>query len=351
MVVLCGTCLILKSIRRIFTKTKCKAYFAMETSIEPFDKKILVKSVSMVAKTPPMRRRSRKVFETPKPKKIPEELKCQQVSIEDYAKRYQPPKKIRQKLDHLIDSKTHQYLTEDIKKGNVEYSYVLSKGFQSVSKPNILEHKEMKGWLIKGGPEAEDKWICNVEGICVSNKYDNLLRVVLAEKIKEVIQQSNLEIYVPTKMLYKSKHAKSDDKIHKKYHIVVEKLELSEPAETAEKIRQLTDKERLQFAVSLCDIIEKTGFMDSHFANIRWCQTIKKFTIIDTETLGLYIEKTDSSPNVVKSVQECARIGLQGLANRMHDFPLIKKEAEQRLKLLDMKLSQRSKSAPQIKKI
>ena len=117
-VVLCGTCLILKSIRRIFTKTKCKAYFAMETSIEPFDKKILVKSVSMVAKTPPMRRRSRKVFETPKPKKIPEELKCQQVSIEDYAKRYQPPKKIRQKLDHLIDSKTHQYLTEDIKKGN-----------------------------------------------------------------------------------------------------------------------------------------------------------------------------------------------------------------------------------------
>jgi hypothetical protein len=121
-----------------------------------------------------------------------------------------------EKLNTLDDACTHQALT------SWEPNTILQKrGFKILSSGygTVWEHPELNGWLIKASDSARKSTYVDGEGgRCNSLKYNNLHRIIMADRMRQEITDNHWDIHIPEKRLYRSSHASASESLHHKYY-------------------------------------------------------------------------------------------------------------------------------------
>jgi len=261
-------------------------------------------------------------------------LKNNRVDIAGEASRFffrSTEQHVSEKLGELIDKKVHEFMTDSaVLCGHMKH--IKEKGFQFLD-DNILEHPELDGWIMKGGGDVRWSSVSNKAGKARPNKFDNVMRVFMAERMSKVVQEEDLDVVIPEKRLYPSKFESSPGSFHKQYYVFSKKVDILNADETENALRQLPNEQLRKIARDICLLIKRTGFVDAHFGNIRWSPDEGKIAIVDTESLGLLIERTDKSPRFKGTIKKCALIGLQELKDRIGGaIPIFAEEAEKAMK-------------------
>lgn len=260
---------------------------------------------------------------------IQKENNC--VDIEQEASRFffkDSEQHVVKNIANLIDEKVHKYITKDAIMSDL-ISHVEEKGFQRLSS-HILEHPQLDGWILKGGGKRAWRMVANNAGTSRPNDYDNIMRVFMAERMSKVVVENGLDIIIPEKRLFAISFDQpvSPAPLHKKYLVFSKKVDILDELETKQALRLLDEEHQRKVARDICLLIKKTGFMDAYLGNIRWCASLQKAAIIDTESQGLLIEKNDKSPQQRYSIKKSALIGLQELKDKVgKEFPIFSEEA------------------------
>lgn len=209
----------------------------------------------------------------------------------------------------LIDRDVYDYLVEGLADEAV-FTRFTAQGFSFLN--SHLTHPELPNWIMKGGREyTSGKGVSNSAGTGAPNKYDHLMRVFMAERMSQIIQEEDLGIIIAEKRLLQSPFSSSSP--HKKYLVFSQKLDVLSESRTIEVLSKMPEHEQRTLARKICTLIQKAGVMDAHFGNFCWSPSLKKICMVDTESLGLLIAKDDLSPKTKKTIEECARIGLHKL--------------------------------------
>jgi hypothetical protein len=152
---------------------------------------------------------------------------------------------------------------------------------------------------------------------------DSLLRIEMAHRIQKVALEAGFEkdIVVPQKKLVLYKNLNGVTEPNRRYCVVCEKIDVLSAEETAEAIEHMDGNEQRNIATKISTIVQKAGFVDANFNNIRLSKNKKKFVFIDTEPAGLMTAKKPGLWNKFfgprgASVEKCARIGLCLLKNQ-----------------------------------
>jgi hypothetical protein len=251
-------------------------------------------------------------FDLP-PVSLPETVK-QYVDLEKEAPSlaFRPNEQaIVEKLNQLIDSCAHRALT------SWGWSSSLRKlGFKSIDSKygSVFEHPELGGWLIKTTSFPNKlTWVDGDWGRCNSFKYNNLHRVLLAERMRTESASNGWDITIPEKRLFRTPHAADSETLHEKYYVLSKKVEILSPDQSLEQISYQTVQEQRRIAKKVCDLIKKTGFADAHRGNIAALKDMKnglKIAIIDTEPHGLMKDVSDTSEHDIASFSRCVMAGL-----------------------------------------
>jgi hypothetical protein len=222
-----------------------------------------------------------------------------------------------QKLSELINKQVHEELT-----GSRSGCKALrNKGFTLLASGwgTIWEHPGLQGWLIKASRSPKKStWVDGMGGRCNSANYNNLHRILLAERMREEIAKNNWDIFIPDKSLYRSPHAQSSETLHEKYYVLSKKVELLSKDETLEQIGRQPVSEQRRIAIEICDLIKRTGFTDANPTNIvalknKHGQSKLRIAIIDTEPIGLMQDISDRSGESFSSFKNCVLTGLSKL--------------------------------------
>lgn len=191
---------------------------------------------------------------------------------------------------------------------------------------SVAEHPDLEGYVLKSGAarvkkgeilEALDNDLAET---CFFTQEDSLLRLEVAERIRELAKEVGIEVVVPEKKLVCLDPKEKDPT--KKYCILSKKIEVLTKEETIEKIRGLGEQAARELAEKICSIVERVGFVDATFSNIRMTPD-DKIAFIDTEPLGLIVAQkkqhfwkkiiTFFSGDFQSSVEKCGRVGLYQL--------------------------------------
>lgn len=204
---------------------------------------------------------------------------------------------------------------------------------------SVTEHDDLQGWIIKSGAvrSPEDKVLNgpsnDLNEMAFFNKDDSILRIEMAKRIKQVAQEANIEVVIPKKKLVTYANANDITDINRKYCILCEKLDVLSPSETIEAIGKLDPERQRDLARNLSTIIQKAGYLDASFHNIR-LNNEGKLAFIDTEPAGLMTAKKPGLKNYIlnprgASVEKCARIGLYALLHQ--SSKVIKENGQKRI--------------------
>jgi hypothetical protein len=226
----------------------------------------------------------------------------------------------------LIDEEVYNYMTGG-SADEERFTHIQSRGFRILG-VQVLEHPQLPGWIIKGGGGCPlPKGVSNSAGIGSPNRYDQLMRVFMAERMAQVALQEGLDIVIPEKRFLQ---VRSSPLLDKRYLVFSQKLDVLNESKTIQALSAITDDEQEKLARKVSILIQKTGFMDAHFGNICWSPTLKKICVIDTESFGLLIATQDLNPKTRKTVEECAKIGLHKLRHWSFatGLSIFEKEAE-----------------------
>ncbi len=177
---------------------------------------------------------------------------------------------------------------------------------------SVLEHKELPNYIIKSGAVRipKDKLLScpsNDKETTFSEEEESLFRIEMANRIKKIAQENQIDVIIPKKYLVAYKNSENIQDPTKKYCVLCEKINIPSVEETLKNIKE-NPKE---VAKKISKLIEKTGFVDAHFGNIRVTKDLE-IVITDTEPMGLMVAKGSASQRGT-SVQQCARIGLYTL--------------------------------------
>lgn len=188
---------------------------------------------------------------------------------------------------------------------------------------SVIEHDDLAGWIIKSGAQRtpKDKFLIgpsnDLHEMAFFNKDDSILRIEMAQRIARVAKEANIEVVIPKKKLVPYANAKEITDINKKYCILCERIDVLSPSETIETIQNMDKEHQREVAQKISTIIQKTGYLDASFDNIR-LNPEGKLAFIDTEPAGLMTAKKPGLWNMFfgergASVEKCARIGLYTL--------------------------------------
>lgn len=225
---------------------------------------------------------------------------------------------VAQKLTNLIDKQAHKELT----KPEWQHSALRTKGFNLLSSAwsKVWEHPELEGWLIKASDSPrKPTWVDPIGGFrCDSAKFNNLHRVLLAERMQEEITKNKWDIFIPEKRLFRSPHALSTETLHEKYYVLCKKADLLSSKETLKQLGRLPVSQQRRIAIQICDLIKRTGFTDANASNIVALKNKHKppklrMAIIDTEPIGLMKDVSDPSKDSFRSFTACVLTGLSKL--------------------------------------
>jgi hypothetical protein len=191
---------------------------------------------------------------------------------------------------------------------------------------SVLEHPQLPGWVIKLGTRRIPKDQLTkgptnlINEMAQFSKDDSLLRIAMANRIRDIAMKENIELIVPGK---KFVHFAAADKPSRSYFIVSEKLPLLSAQDTFLAIQKMTDQQQSELAHKLVTLIQKAGVVDATLSNFRLTPQ-GKLAIIDTEPAGLMVKENKSWWNRLftprgASLEKCGRIGMRLLFEETHD--------------------------------
>lgn len=193
----------------------------------------------------------------------------------------------------------------------------------------ISEHPELPGWIVKGGGKQNEMvlGIQNDRGeISIPSKFENLLRVVMNQRMREIIQKNGLDIIIPQEYAIPYRNPSNTEDVSQNYFILSQKLNILSIDDTIDLLHAKSKQKQVQIAKKICEFIQKTGFTDANFCNIR--MTIDgKFAVIDTEPSGL-LKDISERDKTGDSVEKCTRLGLCHLRDAARDANLKEFAAE-----------------------
>ena len=180
----------------------------------------------------------------------------------------------------------------------------------------------LAGWVIESGAcsVSQDRVIhglTNDRGECTTfTPKDSLLRIAMSERIQRIAQKADIDVVLPKTKLVICRDMPNEKDATKKYVVLCEKLDILSKEETVQAIKNMNEQGQKDIAKTIVKIVQKSGFVDASFHNIRLTKHSQRLAFIDTKPVGLMISKEYSSfwrSARGASVEKCARIGLYTL--------------------------------------
>lgn len=258
----------------------------------------------------------------------------QQVDTGAETKRFQlTDTTLQARLDELLDKVVCVYLASPVDVRCYYVSDVKKLGFTILS-PGVLSHPSLPDWVIKGGPEKETKLVMNAEGVCGAERYGNLHRVSLAGRIRQVVDEEGLtELIVPEKWIWRYPFTTAEPTLNEQYFVLSKNVKVLSHKETEARLHELPCEKVVRIVEQVCTVIERVGFNDVHFGNLRLTEE-DRLALIDTEPQGVLVDLHDETA-VVPSIDCGARVGLLGLATLFEEIcPDAAAVAKERLDVL-----------------
>jgi hypothetical protein len=188
---------------------------------------------------------------------------------------------------------------------------------------SVVEHPHLKDWVIKTGAVKVSKdefkpGLSNDKNeMTFFSEEESLLRIEMAKRISRIAKDNNLDVVIPEKKFVAYANVEGMSQATKKYFVVCKKIDILSAEDTFQKIFSMSQNEQRELAKKISTLVQKLGFVDSSFNNIRLTPD-GRIAIIDTEPAGLMVAKKPGFWNKFfgpcgASVEKCARIGLYTL--------------------------------------
>ena len=125
---------------------------------------------------------------------------------------------------------------------------------------------------------------------------------------------------MPKKKLVAYAGAENESEPSRKYCVICQKLDILSAGETIEHIKRMDETNQQRVAKQISTIVQKAGFVDASFHNIRFTPE-GKLALIDTEPAGLMVAQKEGLWSRLfgprgSSVEKCGRIGLFSLKSQ-----------------------------------
>lgn len=220
---------------------------------------------------------------------------------------------------NTISNRYWGYLTDPRRRLDAQSKKLAhTQGFEAIDegKSRILEHPLLPGYIIK---------------LSSKTPLDATYRVLMAKRMSKVKEIDDLSrVLVPAKGLHRLSWANEKESTEKKYIAFAEKIELVPENEQFDEIRKLPEETQREMAVQACKMICGIGYRDAHAGNIRLTRD-GRLAFIDTEPLGMFVEKEGSENEKPGSILNEALSGLE-VFNREFgkagNLPIFQKECE-----------------------
>lgn len=192
----------------------------------------------------------------------------------------------------------------------------------------VIEHDKLQGWIIKSGAaRVRNVRFLMQDGAIPGNDRmeiafftaeDSLLRIEMANRIRRVAQEANIDVVIPKNKLVAYGDSIGITDPNKKYFVVCEKVDTLSAEETIRAIEGMNADSQKEIARKISIIVQRAGLVNTSFDDIRLTPQ-GKLAFIDTEPTGLMVAKRPGLWNRLfgakgASVEKCARIGLFNLA-------------------------------------
>lgn len=185
---------------------------------------------------------------------------------------------------------------------------------------SVIEHDELQGWIIKSGATRVPKGRILLapqndrHEVASFTDEESLFRIEMANRIQRVAQKANIDVVLPKKKLVAYANLDSVTEPTRKYCVVCEKITILSVEQTVQAIKNMDAEHQKEVARKMSTMVQKAGFVDASFDNIRLTPD-GKLAFIDTEPAGLMVAKKPGLWNKLfgpkgASVEKCARIGL-----------------------------------------
>ncbi|KIC72287.1 hypothetical protein DB42_DF00010 [Neochlamydia sp. EPS4] len=185
---------------------------------------------------------------------------------------------------------------------------------------SVIEHDELDGWIIKSGASRVPKDQLIIGPMNDRNEMaffideESILRIEMTKRIQKVAREANIDVVLPRKKLVVYANLDGVTEPNRKYCVVCEKINILSVEDTVQAIKDMDVEHQREIARKISTIVQKAGFVDASFDNIRLTPA-GKLAFIDTEPAGLMVAKKPGLWNKLfgpkgASVEKCARIGL-----------------------------------------
>ncbi len=189
-----------------------------------------------------------------------------------------------------------------------------------------MQQRQLEGWIIKSGATRIPEGLLLIGPMNDKNEMafftdeESLLRIEMANRVQKVAQEANIDVVLPKKKLVAYSNLNGETKPTRKYCVVCEKINILSVEDTIQTIQNMDVKHQKEIARKISTIVQRAGFVDATFDNIRLTPK-GKLAFIDTEPAGLMVAKKPGLRNKFfgpkgASVEKCARIGLFCLRNQ-----------------------------------
>jgi hypothetical protein len=161
---------------------------------------------------------------------------------------------------------------------------------------SVIEHKNLKGWIIKSGASRTSKSQLivgqsdNLNEMAFFTENESLLRIEMLGRIRRAAMGANIYVVLPKKKLVAYSNSNGIAEPSRKYCLVCEKINVLSAKETVDAIKHMDEEHQRKIARKISTIVEKAGLVDASFDNIRLTPT-GEIAFIDTEPCGLMVAK------------------------------------------------------------
>lgn len=234
------------------------------------------------------------------------------IDVEESAARNPVPEGVRLMLDRVITPEIHARMAS----GDFNPEFYQARGF-TVYKAGgtlVLEHRDLPDYLIKTARASRSFSSGTIPARMekVEIAYTNLLR---AEGRAYFAERADDPLFsFPEEYLYESPCVDPADPmaaLHTRFFAISQKVDVYSSKESIDLVKNLDCNKQLELAKRVCALIKRTGLTDMHRGNLLLVRDLHDwtFSVIDTEPLGLYIEK-DDDPRSLASKKERVLSGL-----------------------------------------
>lgn len=212
----------------------------------------------------------------------------------------------------------HPFCTSPFKKGSErvpeDWQREVSEVAQVVADRRILRCKKRPAPFIKSALPRR-AWVAGNEGqVVATSPKDSLLRPIMAQRMRLALQGSSIESFFCIVEEKLCPLLSSDDPC-KRYCVISPIEDVMEDKEMMDYFASLSETAQYEIAAKICLFIEKTGYVDAHFGNLRFRKKDQdKIIIFDLEPFGKLFLTEEEKPEC--SFMDYVIIGLNNFKNK-----------------------------------